>query len=122
MKGIRIGYWISTSLLCLMMVMSAGMYLFTHARVAEVFTHLGYPTYIIYPLAVLKLLGVIAILTRKHPILTEWAYAGFFFDFVLAFFAHFTVGDGEWPPALAVTVLLIVSRVTADRARGPAEG
>jgi len=41
--------------------------------------------------------------------LKEWAYAGFFFDFVLAFFAHFMVNDGEFAPALVALVLLFTS-------------
>ena len=37
------------------------MYFFNHEEVAGMFTDFGYPTYIIYPYAIAKLLGLIAI-------------------------------------------------------------
>ena len=109
MKTNKIVYWIATGLLCLMMLGSAGMYIFNHAEVAKIFTSLGYPTYIIYPLAIAKILGVIAILTRYSNTLKEWAYAGFFFDFVLALSAHLNAGDGGFITPIIALVLLFVS-------------
>ena len=109
MKTNKIIYWISTGLLSAMALMSAGMYIFDHATISETFIKLGYPAYIVYPLAAAKILGVLAILVEKSKTLKEWAYAGFFFDFVLAFFAHWMVNDGEFPGALIAMVLLIVS-------------
>ena len=102
-------YRISTGLITALMLMSAGMYFFNNAEVSKVFTNLGYPTYIIYPLAIAKILGLIAIWTNFSKSLKEWAYAGFFFDFVLAFFAHVMINDGEFAPALVATILLFVS-------------
>ncbi len=109
MKKIKITFWISTGLLSLMMLMSASMYLFKNADVSQVFLSLGYPTYIIYPLAIAKILGLVAIWTNKSKALKEWAYAGFFFDFVLAFFAHVMVKDGDQMGALVALILLAVS-------------
>lgn len=109
MKTNKIIYWVSTGLLSAMMLMSAGMYVFDNATISEVFTGLGYPAYIIYPLALAKVLGLLAIWVEKSKSLKEWAYAGFFFDFVLAFFAHYMIGDGEFGGALAAMVLLFVS-------------
>ena len=100
MKKNKVIYWISTGLLTALMIMSVGMYVFNNAEISQAFEHLGYPTYIIYPLAFVKILGLIAIWTDKSKTIKEWAYAGFFFDFVLAFFAHFMVGDGEFAPAI----------------------
>jgi len=42
-------------------------------------THLRYPVYFLTILGVWKILGVIAVLIPKFPLLKEWAYAGFFF-------------------------------------------
>jgi DoxX-like family len=109
MKTNKIIYWISTALLCLMMFGSAGMYIFNHQEVAGIFTKLGFPTYIVYPLAVAKILGVLAILSKQSKLLKEWAYAGFFFDFLLAISAHINAGDGEYPLAVTALVLLLVS-------------
>lgn len=102
-------YWGATGLLTALMLMSAGMYFFQNDMVSETFTRLGFPTYIIYPLALLKILGLIAIWTKKSPMLKEWAYAGFFFDFLLALSAHINVNDGEYLPAAIAIVLLLVS-------------
>lgn len=108
-------YLISTGLLSLLMLFSAGMYFFNHDMVRDTFTHLGYPTYIIYPLAIAKILGLVAIWTKKSNWLKEWAYAGFFFDFVLALSAHISVADGEYAPAALAIVLLIVSYFTEKK-------
>jgi len=108
-KRNRIIYFIATGLLTALMVMSAGMYFFNHEMVAETFSKLGYPTYIIYPLAIAKILGLIAIWAKKSNALKEWAYSGFFFDFVLALSAHLFAQDGEFVPALVAIILLIVS-------------
>jgi hypothetical protein len=112
MKNLKIINWVSTGLLTAMMLLSAGMYIFNHAEISETFLALGYPTHIIYPLAIAKILGLVAIWTNFSKSLKEWAYAGFFFDFVLAFAAHTMVSDGEFGGALVALVLLFVSYFT----------
>ena len=107
----KIIYWVSTGLLSLLMLFSASMYFINHEMVAEAFTSLGYPTFIIYPLAVAKILAVVAILSRKSALLKEWAYAGLFFDFSLALASHLMVQDGEYGAALVALLFLIISRV-----------
>ena len=77
--------------------------------VSDTFGKLGFPTYIIYPLAIAKILGLVAIWTKKSETLKEWAYAGFFFNFLLAATAHININDGEFAPALVAMVLLFVS-------------
>ena len=108
-------YRISTGLLTVMMVGGPAMYFFNYDEVSATFTKLGYPTYIIYPLAVAKLLGLVAILTRKIEILKNLAYAGFFYDFILAFFAHVMAGDPEFAGSLVATVLVSVSYYTGEK-------
>jgi hypothetical protein len=76
------------------MLFSAGMYFFNHEEVAKLFTSFGYPTYIIYPYGILKISGIIVLWFVNNKVLKEWAYAGFFFAFVLAFFAHIMISDG----------------------------
>jgi len=115
MKTNKIVYWISTGLLSAMMLMSAGMYFFNNAEVSKVFEALGYPSHIIIPLAIAKILGLVAIWSRKSKTLLEWAYAGFFFDFVLAFFAHVMVNDGEFAASAFATVLLLTSYIFGKR-------
>ncbi|HEX8639501.1 MAG TPA: DoxX family protein [Pyrinomonadaceae bacterium] len=107
MKTARIIYWIVTGLLCLMMLASAAIYVFNPDEAAKVFTSLSYPTYVVYPLAIAKILGVAAIVTKKSKSLKEWAYAGFFFDFLLALAAHINARDGGFiAPVVALSLLL----------------
>ena len=115
MKTTKIIYYVSTGLLTLLMLFSAGMYLFNNAEVAGMFSNFGYPTYIIYPYAVAKLLGLAAIWLIGNKTLKEWAYAGFFFAFILAFFAHVMIGDGEQMGAVLAMVFLITSYVTSKK-------
>ncbi|MEL6189565.1 MAG: DoxX family protein, partial [Myxococcota bacterium] len=86
-----------------------------HDQIAEAFTALGYPTYLIYPLAIAKVLGLVAIWTRRSEELRGLAYAGFFYDFVLALAAHLAVGDGQFGPAAVALALLAVSYVSSRR-------
>jgi hypothetical protein len=91
------------------------MYIFNHEAVVGMFDTFGYPSYIIYPYAIAKLLGVFALWNPNFKALKEWAYAGFFFAFVLAFFAHYMIGDGEQTGALVALVLLAVSYIFNKR-------
>lgn len=112
MKTTKIIYYISTGLLTLLMLFSAGMYIFNHAEVADMFSNFGYPTYIIYPYAIAKILGLAAIWLIGNKTLKEWAYAGFFYAIIFAFFAHIMIGDGEQMGAVIGMVLLVTSYIT----------
>jgi hypothetical protein len=115
MKKNKIIYYVSTGLLTLLMLFSVSMYIFNHEAVKGMFSGFGYPTYIIYPYAGAKLLGLFAIWNPNFKLLKEWAYAGFFFAFILAFFAHYMVGDGEQMGALLAFTLIIVSYIFNKR-------
>ena len=99
MKTYKIAYYIFTALLTAIILFSAGFYVFSYPQAAENFSRLGFPTYIIYPLATAKILGITAIWSNFSKTLKEWAYAGFLFNFLLALLAHINAGDGEWLPA-----------------------
>ena len=111
MKTTKIIYWSATGLLSALLLMSAGMYVFNNKEVSEMFTAFGYPTYIIYPLAVAKVSAVIVLLTQKQSKIKEWAYSALFFEFVLAFIAHYMIGDGEQMGAILAIILLVVSYI-----------
>jgi len=115
MQRNKIIYYIATGLLTLLILFSAGMYIFNHDEVSAMFINFGYPSYIIYPLAAAKLLGLMAIWNPKFIAIKEWAYAGFFFDFILAFFAHYMIGDGEQTGAIIALVLLILSYIFSKK-------
>lgn len=115
MKTNRIVFYVSTGLLTALMLFSASMYVFNHEEIVKAFTSFGFPTYIIYPLAFAKVMGLIALWFFQKKRVIEWAYAGFFFNFVLAFFAHYMIGDGEQMGALVALVLLIVSYIFSKK-------
>jgi hypothetical protein len=81
---------------------------------------LGFPTYFAWPQAAAKLLGVVAVLTRRSRTLALFAYAGFLFDMLLALAAH--VAEREPYALVAVAGLVIWGfAFAADRRRfGPA--
>jgi len=106
MTRLKIFYWIPTVLLCALMLFSAGMYLTKTEMVTGMFDALGYPSYLVIPLAIAKIAGVLAILTKWSKMLKEWAYAGFFFDMVLASVAHVSVDES---PALALSGILLLA-------------
>ncbi|MDX1350723.1 MAG: DoxX family protein, partial [Putridiphycobacter sp.] len=99
-------------LLSALLVMSAGMYIFKNADITTTFQSLGYPVYIIYPLAIAKILAVIALWTPRMPTLKEWTYSALFFEFLLALSAHLNVGDGDFAGALVAIILLAISYFT----------
>jgi hypothetical protein len=120
----NIAYKISTGLVSLMMLGSAFMYLSMNEKVIHAFSSelvgdfnaIGFPAWLIIPMGIAKLLGVIALWAPVPKFLREWAYAGFFFNFSLAFGAHafnpINPNDNEIAPALVALVLILVSRYT----------
>jgi len=117
-----VGFWISTTLLCLQMGFTAYAQL-RLPQVAAAFAHLGFPSYFRIELSVAKLIGVILLLAPVPARLTEWAYAGFAIDLVSALIAHLAVGDGpqSWGWAVGTGVLWALSylfwrRLQADLA------
>ena len=115
MKTTKILYWASTGLLSILLLMSAGMYVFDHAEIMKMFTAFGYPTYIIYPLALAKIAAIVVLLSQKQAVIKEWAYSALFFDFILAFFAHYMIGDGEQIGAVIAIILLVTSYLTGRK-------
>jgi hypothetical protein len=117
-KRNKIIYWISTIWLSLGML-STGMVQLLKMRAEGALappgvygiTHLGYPVYFLTILGVWKILGVLALLIPKFPVLKEWAYAGFFFIMSGAIFSHIALGDpvNQLFPSLLLLMLTIVS-------------
>jgi hypothetical protein len=72
---------------------------------------LGYPVYVLTILGTWKLLGAVAILIPKYPLLKEWAYAGTFFLLTGAIFTHIASGTPwyELIPAVFLLALTILS-------------
>jgi uncharacterized membrane protein YphA (DoxX/SURF4 family) len=77
----------------------------------EGITHLGYPIYFLTIIGIWKILGVVAVLVPRFPLVKEWAYAGFFFAMSGAIFSHIAVGDPlkEIFPSSLLLILTVVS-------------
>jgi uncharacterized membrane protein YphA (DoxX/SURF4 family) len=93
MKKIIIIYWIFTGLLAVLMVLGSIPDIMSVPDAVALFTHLGYPTYLLPFIGIAKLLGVVAILIPGFPRIKEWAYAGFVFDLTGAMYSSISVGD-----------------------------
>jgi hypothetical protein len=118
-KRNKIIYWIATVWLSLGMV-STGIVQLLKAKGGggspapggiEAMAHLGYPAYLLTILGIWKILGVVALLIPKFPILKEWAYAGFFFAMSGAVYSHIATGDPgkELFPSFLLIALILVS-------------
>jgi hypothetical protein len=108
-KSNKIIYLVSTVVLTVIVLMYAGNSIFNYEMFSERFAALDYPRYLIYPLTIAKILGLIAIWHNKSRTLKEWAYAGFFFDFILAMVAEAHADDGEYFSSLLATIALLTS-------------
>ena len=78
---------------------------------AQKMSELGYPMYFLRIIGTWKLLGVIAVLVPRFPLVKEWAYAGFFFVMTGAVFSHLVHGSAaaEYFGPVLLLVLTIVS-------------
>ncbi|MCF0050597.1 DoxX family protein [Dyadobacter sp. LJ53] len=110
-KRNKIIYWVATLWLSLGMVSSGAVQLIKLKEEVDMMTHLGYPLYFLTIIGVWKMLGVIAVLVPKFPLVKEWAYAGFFIAMSGAVFSHIAAGDGakEFFGPVLLIVLTIVS-------------
>ncbi|SUX44064.1 DoxX family protein [Chryseobacterium indoltheticum] len=110
-KRNKIIYWIVTVFLSVGMLAGGIQQMLQIGGYNEIITKLHYPLYVLSILGVWKILGVIAILIPKFPLLKEWAYAGFFFAMSGAAISHFAVGQSftEAIPALVLLAVTVLS-------------
>jgi hypothetical protein len=110
-KRNKIIYWISTIWLALGMTSTGIVQLIKMKEEVDMMIHLGYPLYFLTILGSWKMLGVIAVLIPKFPLLKEWAYAGFFFAMSGAVLSHLASGDGakEFFGPILLLILTVVS-------------
>lgn len=109
-KPKKIAFWVTTSIVGGIMVLSGLADIVAPPEVVEIFDKLGYPDYFPRFIGVLKLLGGIALFAPKFPRLKEWAYAGVCFDLLGASYSHIANGDGvgDWiKPVLFLTLALV---------------
>ncbi|WP_289037513.1 DoxX family protein [uncultured Zobellia sp.] len=117
MKTLKLIYWSALGVLTAIMLFSIYNYFTNYEMIAGFFEHLGYPTYLIYPLAIAKILGLIAIWGNFFVWLREWAYAGFFFDTLLAFFAHYITDGQDYLIAFIAAIATLVAYFVGNELR-----
>ena len=110
-KRKKIIYWIATIWLALGMLSTAIVQLLKTNDEVDMMTRLGYPVYLLTIIGVWKILGVVAVLAPKFPLLKEWAYAGFFIAMSGAVISHLINGD-EAKEIFGPTLLLILTVVS----------
>ena len=99
MKPTTIVYWMATAAIGFE-TLAGGLMDLTHGRTAvidgppvvDVVTSLGYPTYVLTILGLLKVPGAIVLFLPRLPRLKEWAYAGIVFELTVAAGSHAAVG------------------------------
>jgi len=121
-KTKKIVYWIFTIWMALGMVSTGAVQLMRSKEGAgglDSVSRLGYPAYLLTVLGIWKILGTIAVLIPKFPILKEWAYAGFFFLMSGAVISHIFAGSPpvETLPSVLLLVLTMISWYTRPPGR-----
>jgi hypothetical protein len=112
-------YWISTTLLALLYLTSATMYIVKGDFVRKAQADLGYSASHLVPFMIMvKVLGPAAILWRFNVALSDLAYAGIFYHLILSGLAHLGVRKPKGAiPAAAGLILLVASFATQNSAR-----
>lgn len=110
-KRNKIIYWIATIWLALGMVSTGILQLLKDEKEVTMMTRLGYPDYFLTIIGMWKILGVVAILIPKFPLLKEWAYAGFFIAMSGAVASHLMSGS-EAKDLFGPTLLLMLTIVS----------
>ena len=114
----KIAYWITTSIVVLMMTFAGVTYLMGSPQAVEGFAHMGYPQHVRIALGIAKLLGAVILIVPGLQLVKEWAYAGFAFAWVLAAIGHYLAGDGiSSITPLVLLGIMIVSYLTRPPSR-----
>lgn len=127
MKLNNILYFTSTGILTFFLVSGGLVYLSGSERILVAFSNemtnehnaIGFPAWLITPMAILKLSGAVALWLPIVPKwLREWAYAGIFFNLLFAIGAHvFNPINPNDTDLIAILpfAMVIVSRITLFR-------
>ncbi|MDO3626094.1 DoxX family protein [Mucilaginibacter sp. BT774] len=107
-KTIKVTYWVLNIIFCLFHVGDAYGGLSKAQAGVDAMNAMGYPIYLMGFLAVLKLLGVIALLQNKFKTIKEWAFAGFSFTLIGATVSHICVNDPVMFIVMPIVLLVLL--------------
>jgi len=106
MKMVNTVYYVILGLFTLAIGLSIYNYVFNYEDAVIDFISLGYPEHLVGLLALGQAVGLFIIIRNKGKYLTEWAYTGFFINFICAFFAHFFSKHGNGAGAVVGIIML----------------
>ena len=111
MRWRSVGYWLATVSVAAELGLGGIWDIARIPYVRDLVTHLGYPSYFLVLLGSWKVLGAVALLVPRRPLLKEWAYAGAFFVYTGAIVSHLTTGYAlhELPLLAVLTALTVLS-------------
>lgn len=111
--GRKIGYWISTGLVSVMLLLALS-YLTGNEEVTTGFAKAGYPQHLRIVLGIAKPAAAIVLLLPGLALLKEWAYAGVTITWIMASIAAYASREPAhiWSLPLVLLILLGVSYVT----------
>ncbi len=115
--SIKILYWVATLLMFALMLLAIVNYHLQYEAMSGFFTKFGYPTYIVYPLAYLKLGALLAIASNLYRNLKDIAYGAYFINMVVATYAHLSAGDNPVHAYVGLAVIPI-SYILSNKVRG----
>ncbi len=109
-------YWISIAIVSILFLTSATMNIINYDIVADFYDKMHFPQWLIIPSAIVKIFAIGAILFGKPKIIKEWAFAGLFFNAILAFSALQMDGNilGMW--AFIAAIAIMSARIFEEKA------
>lgn len=107
----KVTYWVCTALVASAIGSGGLAYAMQVPDVVQGVVALGFPVHFVVLLGIWKVLGSVAIVVPRFPLLKEWAYAGIIFDLTGAAAASVATGGEWWHVAapLSIAVLLALS-------------
>ncbi len=117
MKTNRLYFLIALSIFSITIISAVMNSIINYDTVAETFTTLGYPTYLIEILGFAQIFGLALILLNKDQWYVEWVYAGFFMNLSLGCIAHLATEQGNGASAVVCLMLLWVTYIQGKKVR-----
>jgi hypothetical protein len=102
-------YWVSTFYIVVTSLWGGVIDMLHAPPLYDELLRLGYPPHFSTLLGVWKVLGAVALIVPRYPLVKEWAYAGMFIDFSSAIVAYASVDAGVASyigPVLSMSALI----------------
>jgi hypothetical protein len=110
-----VAYWVCTGLVAFFIGSGGLAYALQVPDVVQGVVALGFPVHFVVLLGVWKVLGSIAILVPRFPLVKEWAYAGIMFDLTGAASASIATGGEWWHVGAPLSIAVLVAASWALR-------